>query len=80
MFEVDRLHPKFCSSSTRNKNPPGVLLPSRLVHKAPLESRGEAGSATATEARVLDGLDDPGVTLVDDVLGAVPISTRLEKG
>jgi hypothetical protein len=52
---------------------------SRLIHQAPLEPRGEAGAATATETRVLDGLDDPGVALVDDALGAVPDSTRLEE-
>lgn len=57
-----------------------VLLPAGLVHERPLEARGEAGAAATAEARVLDLLDDVGVALGDDVLGAVPVAAGLLRG
>jgi hypothetical protein len=53
---------------------PGILFPTRLVHKAPFETRGETGTATATKAGILDGLDDPGVAFEDYVLCAMPVA------
>lgn len=47
-----------------------------LGHEAPLEARRETGTTTATEAGDLDLIDDPVAALVEDVLGAVPVTLR----
>ena len=46
-----------------------------LGHEAPLEARGEAGAATASEARSLDLAQDPVCALDDQVLGAIPVAS-----
>ena len=56
---------------------PRILFPARLVHETPFETRGETSAATTTETRVLDGLDDPGVTLEEDLFCAMPVAARL---
>ncbi len=56
-------------------NTPRILLPSRLVHKTPLETTRKASAATSAQTRVFDSLDDPRVALEDDVLRAVPVAS-----
>jgi hypothetical protein len=56
---------------------PLVLFPSGLVHKGPLEARRETGTAAATQAGILDLLDDPRVALEEDFLGLVPVASGL---
>ena len=54
-----------------------VSLPVGLVHKAPLETTGEAGTTTTAKTRVLYCLNNPRVALEYYVLGFVPVSPRL---
>ena len=58
---------------------PRVLLPTGLVHEAPFETTGEAGTSSSTKTRVLDGLDDPRVAFEENILGFVPVTARLEQ-
>merc|ERR1712142_851844 len=46
-----------------------------LVHEAPLHARGEPSTATTTETRALDLSEDPIMSLQDDLLGLVPVSS-----
>lgn len=48
-----------------------------LVHETPLQSRGETGTTTSTESRLLHLVQDPVVSLEQDLLGLVPV-TALE--
>lgn len=54
-----------------------VFLPSGLVHEAPLETTGKTSSSSSPEPRILDGLDDPGVTLEDNLFRLMPVTTGL---
>mmetsp|Transcript_19033 Transcript_19033/g.34542 ORF Transcript_19033/g.34542 Transcript_19033/m.34542 type:complete len:220 (+) Transcript_19033:994-1653(+) len=47
-----------------------------LGHEGPLETARESGSATASEARVLDLLHHPVRAHPHDILGAVPVSAE----
>jgi len=58
---------------------PRVLLPSRFVHKAPLESTRKPCTTSATKARVLDILNNPRVALEKDILRTVPVTPRLSR-
>lgn len=57
---------------------PWVLLPTGFVHEAPLQPAGETSTAASTQARIFNALDDPGVSLQNDVFRAVPITSGLK--
>lgn len=56
---------------------PRVLFPAGLVHEGPLEAGRETGAASSSQSRVFDLLDDPRVSLGDNVLGTVPVTAGL---
>jgi hypothetical protein len=43
-------------------NRPRIFLPPRFVHKTPFESTGETCPSTTAKARILNGLNDPGIS------------------
>ncbi|WPK23735.1 hypothetical protein PUMCH_000980 [Australozyma saopauloensis] len=51
-----------------------VLVPSWRVHERPLETRWETSASTASQAGFLHLVDDPLVTLQDDLFCFVPIT------
>jgi hypothetical protein len=65
--------------SGKSSNEPLVLLPPGLVHEAPLETRGEASASSTSETRGLDGVDDPGIALEQDLLCLVPVPSFLHR-
>ena len=60
-----------------DNNGPRVLLPSRLVHKTPLQSTRETRTSTTPKTRVLDGVNDPRIALENDIFCFMPITTGL---
>ena len=56
---------------------PGVILPSRLVHEAPLEAGWESCATPSPHSGSLHLRDDPLVSLQDDLLCPVPVTPRL---
>jgi hypothetical protein len=53
---------------------PRIFFPTRLVHKTPFETGRKPGTATTTEAGILNGLDDPRVAFENDVPCAMPVA------
>ncbi len=51
-----------------------------LGHEGPLHAGGEAGAATAAQARGLHLVDDPVAALFQDRLGVVPVAARAGTG
>jgi len=55
------------------------LLPIRFVHETPFQTTGKPGTATTTQSGILDSLDNPRITLEQDLFGFVPITSGLTK-
>jgi hypothetical protein len=55
----------------------GVLVPVLEVHERPFQTRGETGTTSTAQTRGLDLIDDPIVTLEDNLLGLVPVAHLL---
>ena len=49
----------------------------RLLHEAPLESRGEAGASATAQTRLLHLVDDPLGSLLHELLRLVPVTPSL---
>lgn len=47
-----------------------------LGHEGVLETAGEAGTASATETRLLDLINDPIWAIEEDILGLMPVSLK----
>ena len=56
---------------------PRILLPTGLVHETPLQTRREPRSTPSSQPALFNLVDDPGISLQEDLLGLVPISTAL---
>lgn len=58
-------------------NLPAILLPSWLVHETPLQSTRESSTSSSSQSRFLNLVDQPRISLQQDLLGLVPISPTL---
>lgn len=54
-----------------------ILFPSRFVHEAPFETWRKASTTATSQTWVLDGLNNPRISLEDKVFRSVPVTSRL---
>lgn len=56
---------------------PLVILPVGFIHETPLQTTRETGTTTPSKTRVFDSLNNPGITLAENVFRPMPVSSRL---